>query len=145
MMIRTLSKALSNASSSPPSSPTHSRRFTFHALAHRLSESKKSFLEQIPHHQQQFKRLGKRTKNLLTSSVDVDERRSSSSSLAVSERFLGENERTTKTNTQTDMFNYLFRSLAWMKSIDALMQHMRIIVRQLILAFQHQNFFNLRY
>lgn len=96
MMIRTLSKALSNASSSPPSSPTHSRRFTFHALAHRLSESKKSFLEQIPHHQQQFKRLGKRTKNLLTSSVDVDERRSSSSSssLAVSERFLGENERT---------------------------------------------------
>lgn len=84
-MIRTLSKALSNtSSSSPPSSPSQTRRFTFHSLATRLSESKKVLLEQIPHHQQQFKRLGKRTKNLLTSSFDFDQRRRSS--LSVRER-----------------------------------------------------------
>lgn len=80
-MIRTLSKAFSNSSSSPPSSPSQTRRFTFHSLATRLSESKKVLLEQIPHHQQQFKRLGKRTKNLLTSSFDFDQRRRSSLSV----------------------------------------------------------------
>ena len=66
-MIRTLSKAFS---SSPPesSSPTHSRRSTFHSLARRLSESKKGFLEQIPHHQEQLTRLRKRAGSLLSSS-----------------------------------------------------------------------------
>lgn len=76
-MIRTLSKALSNGSSRDSSPPSHSRRLTFHSLAHRLSESKKTFLEQIPHHQEQFIRLRKRTKSLFTSSFEFDQRRSS--------------------------------------------------------------------
>lgn len=73
-MIGTLSKVLSTTSSSstastPPGSPLPPRRSTFHTLASRLSDSKKEFLEQLPHHQQQLSRLKKRAKSLLSSSV----------------------------------------------------------------------------
>lgn len=69
-MIRTLSKALSNTScsSTESSPPLQSRRFTFDSIARRLSDSKKGFLDQIPHHQEQLIRLRKRAKSLLTSS-----------------------------------------------------------------------------
>jgi hypothetical protein len=68
-MIRTLSKALSNtsASSTESSPPLRSRRFTLHSLATRISDSKKVFLDQIPHHQQQLTRLRKRARSLLPS------------------------------------------------------------------------------
>jgi hypothetical protein len=82
-MIHPLSKTLSNNSSSStessPSSP--SRRLTLHSLARRLSDSKKSFFDQIPHHQQQLIRLRKRAKSVLSSSfidqVEVDKGNSS--------------------------------------------------------------------
>jgi hypothetical protein len=66
-MIRTLSKALSN-SANESSPPSHPRRSTFHSLARRLSDSKKDFLDKIPHHQQQLTRLRKRAGSLLSSS-----------------------------------------------------------------------------
>jgi hypothetical protein len=69
-MNRTLSKALSNSpcNSTESSPPSRSRRFTLHSLASRISDSKKVFLDQIPHHQQQLTRLRKRAKSLLSSS-----------------------------------------------------------------------------
>jgi hypothetical protein len=82
-MIRTLSKALSNStcSSKESSPPSHSRRTTFHSLARRLSDSKKSFLDQIPYHQEQLTRLRKRAGSLLSSSFldqyECDKRNSS--------------------------------------------------------------------
>jgi hypothetical protein len=82
-MIRTLTKALSD---SPPesSSPTHTRRSTFHSLARRLSDSKKGFLNQIPHHQQQLTRLRKRAGSLLSSSFfDQNESNKRNSSYGV--------------------------------------------------------------
>ena len=129
-MIRTLSKALSNGSSQESSPPSHSRRSTFHSLARRLSESKKTFLEQIPHHQEQLIRLRKRTKSLFTSPFDSDQRRSS---FSVSGMAPLRDKTTPKKKKppvdKTEMFNYLFRSLVWMKSIDALMLHMQIILQ----------------
>ncbi len=73
-MIRTLSKVLSNTScssgeDSPPPPPSRSRRSTLHTLATRITDSKKVFLDQIPHHQQQLIRLRKRAKSLLPSAL----------------------------------------------------------------------------
>ncbi len=73
-MIHSLSKVLSNNScssnnSSPSTSPLHSRRSTFDTIARRLSDSKKGFLDQIPHHQRQLSCLRKRARSLLPSSV----------------------------------------------------------------------------
>jgi hypothetical protein len=73
-MIRTLSTASSNTSSSsneqqPPSPSSRPRRFTLHSIATRISDSKKNFLEQIPHHQQQLTRFRKRAKSFLSSTL----------------------------------------------------------------------------
>jgi hypothetical protein len=74
-MIRTLSTASTSTSCSPnehsppPSSSTRARRFTLHSLATRLSDSKKTFLDQIPQHQQQLTRLRKRAKSFLSSTL----------------------------------------------------------------------------
>ncbi|CAM4817426.1 unnamed protein product [Rotaria magnacalcarata] len=73
-MIRTLSTASTNTSCSsdeqqiPPSS-SRTRRFTLHSLATRLSDSKKTFLEQIPHHQQHITRFRKRARSFLASAL----------------------------------------------------------------------------
>ncbi|CAF3008704.1 unnamed protein product [Rotaria socialis] len=68
-MIRTLSKTLSDTSyPSTESLPTRSRRPTLDLLVSRLSDSKKHFLDQIPHHQQKLTKLRKRAKSLLSSS-----------------------------------------------------------------------------
>ena len=73
-MIRTLSTTLSNISLtsnesaiSLPSSRT--RRFTLHSLATRLSDSKNTFLEQIPHPQQQLSRFRRRAKSFISSTL----------------------------------------------------------------------------
>jgi hypothetical protein len=73
-MIGTLSTTPSNSSCSsnehhPPSPSTRPRRFTLHSIASRLSDSKKNFLEQIPHHQQQLTRFRKRAKSFLSSTL----------------------------------------------------------------------------
>ncbi|CAF4708086.1 unnamed protein product [Rotaria sp. Silwood1] len=99
-MIRTLSTATANSSCTsnepkiPPSS-TRTRRFTLHSLATRLSDSKKNFLEQIPHHQQQLTRFRKRARSFLTSTLNEhsthsrsfssDERHSSPGIISVDE------------------------------------------------------------
>ncbi|CAF0847248.1 unnamed protein product [Rotaria sordida] len=78
-MIRALSTTTSNTSctssnesqiSSPSSSSSRTRRFTLHSLATRLSDSKKNFLEQIPHHQQQLTRFRKRARSFLISTLN---------------------------------------------------------------------------
>jgi hypothetical protein len=78
-MIGTLSTASSNSSCSSnehqsslsplPPSTNRSRRFTFNSIATRLSDSKKNFLEQIPHHQQQLTRFRKRAGSFLSSTL----------------------------------------------------------------------------
>lgn len=74
-MIGTLSTTSSNSScssnehQSPPSPSTRPRRFTLHSIATRLSDSKKNFLEQIPHHQQQLTRFRKRAKSFLSTTL----------------------------------------------------------------------------
>ena len=74
-MLRTLSTTSSNTScssnehQSPPPETSRTRRFTLHSLAARLSDSKKNFLEQIPHHQQQLTRFRKRAKTFLSSTL----------------------------------------------------------------------------
>ena len=71
--IRTLSKALSNTSSSSTDlSPPSPRALTYskiHALAARLSDSKKVLLDTIPHQRQKLVRLQTRAKSLLSSPV----------------------------------------------------------------------------
>lgn len=54
-------------------------------------------------------------------------------------------EKESHRNNKTDMFYYLFRSLVLMKSIDALMLHMQIILRLLIVEFHRRNCFNHRF
>ncbi|CAF2721880.1 unnamed protein product [Rotaria sp. Silwood2] len=111
-MIRTLSKALSNASSSStessPSSPTRSHRPTLHLLATRLSDSKKILLDQIPHHQQKLTRLRKRAKSLLSSSFtdqfSFDRQNSSDGIISVDEIYRRINATQTN-NTQTPDLN----------------------------------------
>ena len=80
-MIRTLSKALSNTSCNSTDTSSSSRRSTLDSLARRLSDSKKGFLDQIPHHQEQLIRLRERAKSLLPSSLidqlDIEKRNSS--------------------------------------------------------------------
>ena len=70
-MIRTLSPASSNTSCSSSEQPpsTHTRRLSFHALARRLSDSKKSLLDNLPHHQQHITRFRNRAKSFLSSSL----------------------------------------------------------------------------
>jgi hypothetical protein len=74
-MLRTLSTTSSNTScssnehQSPPPESSRIRRFTLHSLVERLSDSKKNFLEQIPHHQQQLTRFRKRAKSFLSSTL----------------------------------------------------------------------------
>lgn len=72
-MIRTLSaRARSTRCSSNErelSSPSFSRRSTLHALATRLSDSKRSILEQIPQHQQHLSSFRKRAKSFLTAAL----------------------------------------------------------------------------
>lgn len=59
----------SNEHQPSPSPPNHTRRSTLHAIATRLSDSKKSLLEQIPHHQRQLTRFRKRAKSFLSSTL----------------------------------------------------------------------------
>lgn len=71
MLIRTLSKALSNNSSSSndsSSSPLTSRHSTLNALSSRLSDSTKILFDQIP--QEQWTRFRKRATSLIPSSFD---------------------------------------------------------------------------
>jgi len=110
-MIRTLSTASSNSSCSsnehqsasrPPLPSNRQRRFSLHSLARRLSDSKKNFLEQIPHHQQQLTRFGKRATGFLSSTL-VDplseihsapsERRNSTAGVHISTRILRNSRR----------------------------------------------------
>ncbi|CAF3754411.1 unnamed protein product [Rotaria socialis] len=73
-MIRTVPTASTNTSCSSdeqqtPHSSSRTRRFTLHSLATRLSDSKKTFLEQIPHHQQHITRFRKRARSFLASAL----------------------------------------------------------------------------
>jgi hypothetical protein len=73
-MIGTLSTTSSISSCSsdehqPPSPSSRPRRSTFHSIARRLSDSKKNFLEQIPHHQQRLTHFRKRAKSFLSSTL----------------------------------------------------------------------------
>lgn len=72
-MIRTLSTNATNTSCSSNEQQTslssRPRRFTLHALATRLSDSKKTLLEQIPNHQHHLTRFKKRARSLLASAL----------------------------------------------------------------------------
>ncbi len=122
-MIRTLSKALSNTScsSTESSPPPHSRRFTLHSLARRLSDSKKGFLDQIPHHQEQFTRLRKRAKSVLSSPfTDQLEFEKGNSSSGVWEWKI-DAIKISPIEIRMKIWNYLFRSSVLKKFIDVLM------------------------
>ena len=69
MLIRTLSKALSNnSSSSTDSSPSTTRHPTLNALSTRLSDSTKVLFDQIP--QEQWTRFRKRATSLIPSTFE---------------------------------------------------------------------------
>jgi len=153
-MIRTLSPASSNTSCSsnehrPPSPSTRPRRFTLNSIATRLSDSKKNFLEQIPHHQQQLTSFRKRARSFLSSSLidhlsefnssSSSDRRNSSTGVYKSRiNFIFSKLYKKKTN-KLFIKIYLFRSSVSMKFTDELILHIQMIK---ILVFHLLNFFS---
>ena len=150
-MIRTLSKALSNASTdSPPSSPTRLRRSTLNSLSVRLTNSKKVFLEQLPQHQEQFARFRKRAKSLLPSPfIDRLTLEKRNSSDAVRERQSSVKRRNFRRRSgwiSRILSLSLFRSSMSMKSIGAFTRTSpAVAINRIYLAFHLPNFFNHRH